>query len=100
MFFGFQFEFLFFGGVASFVRFWGSFLRLEWPCRGALGVKNVQKSMYFSMFFANAGCFFFEACDGSFGLILALLGCSDPKMDPKMGSKMFQNGFQNCLKIV
>ena len=64
---GSNFKFLFFGGVASFVRFWGSFLRLEWPCRGALGVKNVQNPCIFQ-------CFLQLQVVSSLKLVMALLG--------------------------
>ena len=41
------------------------------------------------MVFENEGFWFFEAPDGSFGLILPLLGRSDPKMGFKMSFNMF-----------
>ena len=46
--------------------------------------------MFFKVF-VNEGFWFFEAPVGSFGLIFALLGRSDPKL----GSKM---SFNICLK--
>ena len=42
------------------------------------------------MVFENEGFWFFEAPDGSFGLILALLGHSDPKMGSKMSFNLFR----------
>ena len=55
--------------------------------------------------FENEGFWFFEAPDGSFGLILALLGHSDPKMGSKMSFNMFRKSGKNkmcktCLKQV
>ena len=41
------------------------------------------------MVFENEGFWFFEAPDGSFGLILALLGRSDPKLCSKMSFSIF-----------
>ena len=55
------------------------------------------------MVFENEGFWFFEAPDGSFGLILALLGHSDPKMGSKMSFNLFRksgkkNMCKTCLK--
>ena len=51
------------------------------------------------MVFENAGFWFLEAPDGSFGLILALLGRSDPKMGSKMSFNIFlKSGKTNCVK--
>ena len=61
-------------------------LRLSWE---ASGPKNLQKRRFFEVF-ENAAFWFFEAPDGSFGLILALLGHSDPKMGSKMSFSLFR----------
>ena len=54
------------------------------------------------MVFENEGFWFFEAPDGSFGLILALLGHSDPKMGSKMSFNLFRKSgkkmCKTCLK--
>ena len=51
------------------------------------------------MVFENEGVWFFEAPDGSFGLILALLGRSDPKMGCKMSFNIFLKSlFFKCVK--
>ena len=47
------------------------------------------------MVFENEGFWFFEAPDGSFGLILALLGRSDPKMGSKMSFNIFLKSGKN-----
>ena len=53
------------------------------------------------MVFENEGFWFFEAPDGSFGLILALLGHSDPKMGSKMSFNLFRkSGKKKCVKHV
>ena len=50
------------------------------------------------MVFENEGFWFFEAPAGSFGLILALLGRSDPKMGSKMSFNMFLKSGKNICK--
>ena len=55
--------------------------------------KNVEKTIVFFKVFVNEGFWFFEAPDGSFGLILALLGHSDPKMGSKMSFNIFLKSF-------
>ena len=53
------------------------------------------------MVFENEGFWFFEAPDGSFGLILALLGRSDPKMGFKMSFNMFlKSGKKMCKNVL
>ena len=53
------------------------------------------------MVFENEGFWFYEAPDGSFGLILALLGHSDPKMGSKMSFNLFRkSGKKTCVKHV
>ena len=47
--------------------------------------------------FVNEGFCFFEAPDGSFGLILALLGRSDPKLDSKMSFNIYLKSFKHIL---
>ena len=39
--------------------------------------------------FVNEGFWFFEAPDGSFGLILALLGRSDPKLGSNISFNIY-----------
>ena len=51
--------------------------------------------MCFLKVFVNECFWFFEAPDGSFGLILALLGRSDPKMGSKMSFNIF---LKSCKK--
>ena len=60
------------------------------------------------MVFENEGFWFFEAPDGSFGLILALLGHSDPKMGSKTSFNLFRKSgkknmsktcFKKCAKM-
>ena len=79
--------------------FWvpfGSLLRpLEAFLRGLCSQKPLKNQWVF-MVFENEGFWFFEAPDGSFGLILALLGHSDPKMGSKMSFNLFRkSGKQN-----
>ena len=47
------------------------------------------------MVFENEGFWFFEAPDGSSGLILALLAHSDPKMGSKMSFNIFRKSGKN-----
>ena len=61
--------------------------------------KNLEKTKGFFKVFVNEGFWFFEAPDGSFGLILALLGRSDPKMGSKMSFNIFlKSGKKKCNK--
>ena len=58
-----------------------------------------------SQHFENESFWFCEAPDGSFGLILALLGHSDPKMGSKMSFNIFRKSgkkkmCKTCLKQV
>ena len=81
---------LIFWGVGFF---WVPFGILLGPREDLLSGLRCQKPLKTNAFlkvFANAGFWFFEACDGSFGLFLALFGCSDPKMGSKMTSNIFR----------
>ena len=49
--------------------------------------------MGFLKVFENEGFWFFEAPDGSFGLILALLGRSDPKLGSNMSFNIYLQSF-------
>ena len=49
------------------------------------------------MVLENEGFWFFEAPDGSFGLILALLGRSDAKMGFKMSFNIFKKVVKNIM---
>ena len=63
-----------------------------WGFRSSLGglkSEKMQTVLHENHFFENAAFWFFEAPDGSFGLILALLGRSDPKMGSKMSFNIF-----------
>ena len=67
----------------------GCFLvSLEVLLRGICSQKPLKNSWFFKVF-VNAGFLFFEAPDVSYGLILALLGRSDPKLGSKMSSNIF-----------
>ena len=50
------------------------------------------------MVFENEGFWFFEAPDGSSGLILALLAHSDPKMGSKMSFNLFRKSGKKMCK--
>ena len=70
---------------------------LEALLRGLCSLKPLKTNWSFRVF-ANAGFWFFEACDGSFGLILAPLGKLGSKMDPKMGSKSVSKSDQKLIQ--
>ena len=72
-------------------------LRLSWEASVA---KNLEKTQGFFKVFVNEGFWFFEVPDGSFGLILALLGRSDSNRVPTWVSTFTYKVFNNCLKIV
>ena len=76
----------------------GSLLRpLEAFLRGLCSHKPLKNKVFFKVF-ENEGFWFFEAPDGSFGLILALLGRSDPKLCSKMSFSIFLSGKTNYVK--
>merc|ERR1712023_289737 len=78
--------------------FWvpfGSLLRpLEAFLRGLCSQKPLNDPVVFKVF-VNEGFWFFEAPDGSLGLILALLGRSDPKMGFNIFLKSFFLNMKN-----
>merc|ERR1712213_157681 len=80
--------------------FWvpfGSLLRpLEAFLRGLCSQNPLKNKVVFKVF-ENEGFWFFEAPDGSFGLILALLGRSDPKMGSKMTFNIFLKSFKQIV---
>ena len=82
----------------------GSLLRpLEAFLRGLCSQKPLKTNWFF-MVFENEGFWFFEAPDGSFWFILALLGRSDPKLGSNMSFNIYLKSFnklcKNCLKNV
>ena len=89
MIFGSNFGFLFWGLGVLWVSFGSLLGPLEALLRGLCSLKPLKTNWFFKVF-ANAGFWFFEACDGSFGLFLALFGRSDPKKGSKMTSNMFR----------
>ena len=73
---------------------------LEAFLRGLCSQKPLKKHGLFKVF-VNEGFWFFEAPDGSFGLILALLGRSDPKLGSKMSFNTFlKSGKTKYVKII
>ena len=64
---------------------------------GGLKSEKMQTVSRENHFFENAAFWFFEAPDGSFGLILALLGQDDPKMGSKMSFNMFRKSGKNTF---
>ena len=62
---------------------------LEAFLRGLYSQKPSKTNCFFKVF-VNEGFLFFEAPDGSYGLILALLGRSDPKLGSKMSFNLFR----------
>ena len=56
---------------------------------GGLWTQKPLKTVRFFKVFENAAFWLFEAPDGSLGLILALLGRSDPKLGSKMSFNIF-----------
>ena len=77
----------------------GSLLRpLEAFLRGLCSQKPL-KNIWFFKVFENEGFWFFEAPDGSFGLLFSLLGRSDPKMGSKMSFNIFlKSGITKIVK--
>ena len=72
---------------------------LEAFLRGLYSQKPSKTNWFFKVF-VNEGFLFFEAPDGSYGLILALLGRSDPKLGSKMSSNIFlKSGTKKCVKM-
>ena len=67
---------------------------LEAFLRGLCSQKPLKNTLFFKVF-VNEGFWFFEAPDGSFGLILALLGRSDPKLGSKMSFNIFLKSGKN-----
>ena len=74
---------------------------LEAFLRGLYSQKPSKTNWFFKVF-VNEGFLFFEAPDGSYGLILALLGRSDPKLGSKMSFNLFRKSgkkmCKTCLK--
>ena len=72
---------------------------LEAFLRGLYSQKPSKTNWFFKVF-VNEGFLFFEAPDGSYGLILALLGRSDPKLGSKMSSNIFlKSGKKMCKNV-
>ena len=92
-----QFWIPFFWGLGFLWVPFGSLLGpLEALLRGLCSQKPLKTNWFFKVF-ENAGFWFFEAPDGSFGLILALLGRSDPKMGSKMTFNIFLKSFRKIV---
>ena len=72
---------------------------LEAFLRGLYSQKPSKTNWFFKVF-VNEGFLFFEAPDGSFGLILALLGRSDPNMGSKMSFNMFLKSGKEYVKML
>ena len=98
--FGINFGFLFLGSWIFRVSFGSHLGPLEAFWRGLSSQKSLKNLWVFKVF-VNEGFWFFEAPDGSFGLILALLGRSDPKLGSKMSFNSFlKSGKNKYVKII
>ena len=87
-------SFVFFAFCAFLNCFFCIFLYLE-ALLGGLWTQKRVKTFGFLRFLKRL----FEAPNGSFGLILALLGRSDPKMGSKMSFNIFlKSGKKMCNK--
>merc|ERR1711976_314235 len=92
--FGINFGFLFLGSWIFRVSFGSHLGPLEAFLRCLCSQKPLKNTWVFKVF-GNEGFWFFEAPDGSFGLILALLGRSDPKLCSKMSFSIFLKSGKN-----